>query len=71
MYETILVERKESVDWLTLNRPDRLNAINPIMCEELQDYFGKLSHILETRVVIMKGAGKSFCAGYDLSLIHI
>jgi len=67
MYETILVERKESVDWLTLNRPDRLNAINPIMCEELQDYFGKLSHNLETRVVIMKGAGKSFCAGYDLT----
>jgi len=67
MYETIVVETKNSVDWLTLNRPSRLNAINPLMCDELQDYFGGLCQQPETRVVILKGSGKSFCAGYDLT----
>jgi len=66
MYETIQVETKGSVDWLTLNRPERLNAINPMMCEELQDYFGRLPKTPKVRVVILKGAGRAFCAGYDL-----
>ena len=66
MYETIQVENKGSVDWLTLNRPERLNAINPMMCEELQDYFGRLPKTPKIRIVVLRGAGRAFCAGYDL-----
>ncbi len=66
MYETIQVKTKGSVDWLTLNRPERLNAINPVMCEELQDYFGRLPKAPKIRIVVLRGAGRAFCAGYDL-----
>ncbi|MEC9248835.1 MAG: enoyl-CoA hydratase/isomerase family protein [Pseudomonadota bacterium] len=66
MYETIQVKTKGSVDWLTLNRPERLNAINPVMCEELQDYFGRLPKTPKIRIVVLRGAGRAFCAGYDL-----
>ena len=66
MYETIQVKTKGSVDWLTLNRPERLNAINPAMCEELQDYFGRLPKTPKIRIVVLRGAGRAFCAGYDL-----
>ena len=66
-YETLLVEREGCVEWLTLNRPEKLNALTPLMCRELRDYFGKLYTDNEVRVVIMRGAGKAFCAGYDLN----
>jgi enoyl-CoA hydratase/carnithine racemase len=65
-YETIQIEHNGALDWLTLNRPDKLNAINPQMCDELQDYFGGLQTHHEVRVVILGGAGRAFCAGYDL-----
>tara|TARA_B110000438_G_scaffold275976_1_gene297370 strand:- start:847 stop:1638 length:792 start_codon:yes stop_codon:yes gene_type:complete len=65
-YKTIIIESEGAIDWLTLNRPDHLNTITPEMCEELQDYFGKLQFNHETRIVILKGAGRAFCAGYDL-----
>jgi len=65
-YETIRVEKQERVDWLTLNRPDALNAINTPMVTELRDYFGGLSEDRETRVVVMRGAGRAFCAGLDI-----
>ena len=67
MYETIIVETRDSADWLTLNRPDHLNAINPLMCEELQHYFSGLFKKPQTRVVVLKGSGRAFCAGYDLN----
>lgn len=65
-YETIAVEKRGAADWLTLNRPDALNSINAQMVEELADYFGRLFHDAETRVVVMRGAGKAFCAGLDI-----
>jgi enoyl-CoA hydratase/carnithine racemase len=66
VYKTIIVESEGAIDWLSLNRPESLNTITPEMCEELQAYFGKLQFNHETRVVILQGAGRSFCAGYDL-----
>jgi enoyl-CoA hydratase/carnithine racemase len=66
-YETIDVTNEAAVDWLTLNRPDTLNVINPRMCEELQDYFGRLHEDHAVRVVVLRGAGRGFCAGYDLN----
>lgn len=65
-YETIDIERDGAIEWLTLNRPDKLNAINPQMCDELQDYFGSLETRQDIRVVILSGAGRALCAGYDL-----
>jgi enoyl-CoA hydratase/carnithine racemase len=65
-YETLLVEKRGQVDWLTLNRPDAMNAISLKMVEELNDYFGKLYNDASVRIVVMRGAGKAFCAGLDI-----
>jgi len=66
-YETIIVEQDGEVDWLTLNRPDNLNTLNPLMTRELYDYFTKLYHDHSRRIVVMKGNGRAFCAGLDMS----
>lgn len=65
-YRTITVEARGAANWLTLNRPGALNAINLDMVEELSDYFGRLVHDSTTRVVVMRGAGRAFCAGLDI-----
>ena len=65
-YETLRLTRDGAVDWLTLNRPERLNAMDNRMCDELQDYFGGLYTRHATRVVVLRGAGRGFCAGVDL-----
>lgn len=65
-YSTIDVVHEGAVDWLTLNRPDRLNALDGTMVRELWDYFSKLQSDYSRRVVVMRGAGKAFCAGLDL-----
>ena len=65
-YEFIDVERRGQVDWLTLNRPEALNAITTPMVSELRDYFGALADDREARVVVMRGAGRAFCAGLDI-----
>ena len=65
-YKTISVEVRGGVHYLTLNRPDMLNAINTEMVGELSDYFGGLFHNRDCRIVVMKGAGRAFCAGLDI-----
>jgi enoyl-CoA hydratase/carnithine racemase len=65
-YETIRVEKKGQVDWLTLSRPESLNAINTAMATELRDYFGHLCEDRHTRIVVLRGAGRAFCAGLDI-----
>jgi len=65
-YETILVEKRGPVDWITLNRPGSLNAITTRMATELGHYFGALFNDRSVRVVVMRGAGRAFCAGLDL-----
>lgn len=64
--ETIEIGHDGPVDWLTLNRPEALNAINGQMAKELRGYFGGLAEATATRIVVMRGAGSSFCAGLDL-----
>ncbi len=65
-YETILVEHEDGVDHLTLNRPEALNSINTQMVTDLRHYFGSLMENTQTRVVVMRGAGRAFCAGLDI-----
>ena len=65
-FEFIEVERRPGVDWVTLNRPQKLNAVIPAMAAELCDYFGALDMRGDVRVVVLRGAGRHFCAGFDL-----
>ncbi len=65
-YETLQVEKEGAIDWLTLNRPEALNAMSRTMMLELQHYFGELYTDHTVRVVILRGAGRAFCAGLDL-----
>jgi enoyl-CoA hydratase/carnithine racemase len=65
-YETIEVAARGAVHWLTLNRPDALNAITTQMVGELSDYFGGLHNDRSCRLVVMRGAGRAFCAGLDI-----
>src|SRR6201993_236919 len=68
-YETLLLESSEHVATITLNRPDKRNSINAQMIADLQSAFEALEKT-HARVVILTGAGKSFCAGMDLSLLQ-
>jgi enoyl-CoA hydratase/carnithine racemase len=65
-YETIRIDKDGPVDWLTLNRPEQLNAITLQMVSELRDYFTNLQQDSSVRVVVMRGAGRAFCAGLDI-----
>lgn len=73
-YQTITVDVRDGAHWLTLNRPESLNAINTQMATELRDYFSGLFQDRSCRVVVMKGAGRAYCAGLDIKdhagLVH-
>ncbi len=66
-YETITYEKNDHIATVTLNRPEKFNAIKPPMPEELEKALAEASADDEVRVVILQGAGKSFCAGFDFS----
>lgn len=66
MYETITVEREDHLTWLTLNRPDSLNAMNRTLIREVREFLHGLPEDRQTRVVVLRGAGRAFCAGLDL-----
>ena len=65
-YQTIILEKSNNIATITLNRPDRLNALTNRMADELSDAFTSAVRDDETRVVIITGAGRAFCSGADL-----
>ncbi len=62
----LLREDAGGIATLTMNAPERLNALSDAMLAALKAEFTRLEGDRETRVVILKGAGKAFCAGHDL-----
>ena len=62
----LIVERRGAVEIATLNRPERLNALNEGLVEALNAYFGGLAERKDVRVVLLRGAGRGFCAGLDI-----
>ncbi|HEY2461586.1 MAG TPA: enoyl-CoA hydratase-related protein [Candidatus Acidoferrum sp.] len=68
MYSTLLLETSGEVATITLNRPDKRNAISAEMIGELQAALDEIE-TAHTRVVIVTGAGKAFCAGMDLEML--
>jgi enoyl-CoA hydratase/carnithine racemase len=65
-YETLEIKQDGSIAWLTLNRPQALNALNALIVEELHDFLRRTATDANIRVVVMSGAGRAFCAGLDL-----
>ena len=66
-YETIIVEKKNQIARITLNRPQALNALNETMGEELKAALKEAERDPETRCLIITGAGRAFSAGEDVS----
>jgi enoyl-CoA hydratase/carnithine racemase len=66
-YETILYGVEGPVATITLNRPDTLNSIVPPMPEEVEGAVGDAVKDGDVEVIVLRGAGRSFCAGYDFS----
>ena len=65
--ETLIVERADGVVRVTLNRPDKKNAINGPMWRELIDVFDDVADTRTDRVLVITGAGDGFCSGADLA----
>ena len=67
-FEVVIYEKQDGIAYITLNRPQALNAYNIKMRDELYEVLGAIKDDREVRVVILKGAGeKAFCAGADLT----
>ncbi len=66
-YETLLYDVAGQVATITLNRPDRLNTIVPPMPDEFETAVRDATLDPEVKVIVLRGAGRSFCAGYDFS----
>ena len=69
-YTEILYELKNNVASITLNRPDKRNALNDGIISELRDAMVEAEADEQTRVVVLRGAGKDFCAGADLAQLE-
>ena len=67
---TILLHINESIATITLNRPEKRNALNAELLTELRNLFTALSTDNAVRVIVLEGAGKAFCAGADLEYLQ-
>ena len=65
-YECIKVENADRITTVTFNRPEKRNAMNPQLINEMLDALTRLAGIAETEVLVLTGAGESFSAGMDL-----
>ncbi len=65
-YETILYDQQDGVAKLRFNRPDKLNSLTAAMHAEIRDCLTRIE-AAETRVLILTGEGRGFCAGQDLA----
>ena len=66
-YKTLVTERRGPVGIIKLNRPGRLNAIDKTMVAEIPAALGALDGDEEIRAIVLCGAGRAFCAGFDLN----
>lgn len=64
---TVLSERRGPAAWITINRPDKLNAMNGAVVRELRERLREAEDDREVKVVVLTGAGRAFSSGYDIS----
>jgi enoyl-CoA hydratase/carnithine racemase len=66
-YKTLQIAVDASVIHITLNRPEKFNALNSVLTDELRDCFTRLYWRTDIRLVVLAGAGRHFCAGLDVT----
>jgi 2-(1,2-epoxy-1,2-dihydrophenyl)acetyl-CoA isomerase len=66
----LLETMEDGVSWLTLNRPERLNAFSPAMVQALGEALERLGNDPETGTIVITGAGRGFCAGGDVKTME-
>jgi len=69
-YKCLLYEIKDGIATLTLNRPERLNALGDTLRDDLQDAVTRACEDTEVRVLVVTGAGKGFCSGGDVKAMN-
>jgi enoyl-CoA hydratase len=67
MTDVVLLERRGPAAWITLNRPEKLNAMNGDVVKSLRHRLREVASDPEVKVVVLTGAGRAFSAGYDIS----
>jgi len=65
-FQTLLYDTKDAIATITLNRPERLNTIVPPMPDELEAAVHRAIADEQVKVIVLRGAGRAFCAGFDL-----
>nr|MDO8079453.1 enoyl-CoA hydratase-related protein [Candidatus Freyarchaeota archaeon] len=69
MKKVVLWEKEDGIATITLNRPESLNAINRELVDQFYDTLIEIDRDWDVHVVILKGAGKAFCAGADVKMV--
>lgn len=69
-YENIIYEKRGGTGWLTLNRPDDMNALDPATVGEMIAALSAAAADKEVRALVVTGKGRAFCAGADLKFIE-
>jgi 2-(1,2-epoxy-1,2-dihydrophenyl)acetyl-CoA isomerase len=68
-YDRVLVEITNAIATVTLNRPEKLNALDRVLCDELREALALVTRSDAVRVITITGAGRAFCAGADLGVL--
>ena len=69
MYETVLYEKDNRVAYIAMNRPEKLNAFDGTLHDELYTALGEAAEDEEIRCIVLRGEGRGFSAGADLAEI--
>jgi enoyl-CoA hydratase/carnithine racemase len=67
-FTNLLLDKHELIGTLTLNRPEKLNAMTPALIAEMGEALTEIERDPDIKVLIIRGAGRSFCTGYDLTV---
>ena len=65
-WNTVKVDVEEGIGWVTLNRPEKRNAMSPTLNNEMREVLEALEIDEDVKVLVLTGAGESFSAGMDL-----
>ena len=65
-FATLLYDERDGIGYLTLNRPEKLNALSQTLMAEFREVLEGIEANPDVRVVILTGAGRAFSAGFDI-----